>query len=58
MEVVALLALVVDGMAEGQALPARAVARWAEWPLYDATSLPDATVHGLVLTDTRVRSAP
>ena len=36
----------------------RAVARWAEWPLYDATSLPDATVHGLVLTDTRVRSAP
>ncbi len=36
----------------------RAVARWLGSPVFDATSLPGATVHGLVLTDTRVRSSP
>lgn len=33
----------------------RVVQPWADWPLYDALSVPDATVSSVVLTDTRIR---
>lgn len=33
----------------------RAVARWLGWPVFDASSLPSATVYGVTVVDTRLR---
>ena len=33
----------------------RAVARWLGWPVFDASSLPSATVYGATVVDTRLR---